>query len=131
MSLSTKSQLGMEIIILISVLFLGSIAITTASYLKTIDYSYSVIGLRASQILDKTVERINTVVFEGDGFSSTLYIDEYLLGEKYNISLSNDLVLISFRGNIISKEIVAKSISGILSKGKNWVSNQNGTIIIS
>ena len=107
------------------------ILMTVSTYLKTTEYSFTIINLRASQILEKVVERINIVVFEGDGFSSSLLVDEYLLGENYNISHSGSTILVQFRDNTISKDVVAKSIIGSISKGNNWVSNQNGTIVIS
>jgi hypothetical protein len=131
MSPSIRSQVSIEAIILSSVLLFGVVVFASAMYLKTTSYSYSLVGFMANQILDKVVERIDTVVFEGDGFSTSLEVDQSILGEDYNISIIGNAVVLDFRKNTISKDLVAKSVTGSISKGRNWVSNQNGTIVIS
>ncbi len=132
MSLSTKSQVGSEVLILVGVLLFGALGLISATYIKLTEYNFLILSSRASKLLDNVVKRINAVFFEGDGFTSSLYVESTLLGEEYNISVVNNTIVIEFRGNTISKKTAAPLISGNLSKGtKNWVSNQNGTIYIT
>jgi len=131
MSLSNKSQIWLEAIVLIflfaSVLtFLGITSINTKSSLFKQNIVY-----QATKTLELVSNRINTVLFEGDGFSSNLIIPEKINEFDYNITFSTDYAILEVVNITILSNVFAKNITGTIIKGENWVKNQNGTININ
>ncbi|MCD6403648.1 MAG: hypothetical protein J7L59_00480 [Nanoarchaeota archaeon] len=130
MSLSHKSQVSMELMLLL--FFLSALSFSFMLYIYYYEASLRSMSLDmgANNLLELVVDGLDSVLLEGNGFSTRLDLPENLLGNDYELRIIGDLVWLNLSGRTYSKRILAKQISGTLRKGENWLVNENGTIVI-
>ena len=131
MSLSNKSQVWIEAMMLVFLFtamltFLGINTFKAKSALFKQNLIY-----QAKKTLELISGRINTVLFEGSGFSSNIILPDRIDSMDYDLFIVPDYVVLEINNMNLTSQIFAKSISGVFEKGENWVSNNNGTININ
>ncbi len=130
MSLQHRSQVSMELVLFL--FFLSALSFSFMLYIYHYEASLRSMNMdmEANNLLELVVGRLDSVLLEGDGFSTRLNLPENLSGSDYELRIFGDLIWLNLSGRTYSKKILAKQVSGTLKKGENWLVNENGTIII-
>jgi len=74
---------------------------------------------------------IDRVFIMGDGFSTNITIPDKIAGYDYEISITNDFLLVNMSGTLKGRKLMTDNITGSLAKGKNTITNNDGELVIS
>ncbi len=127
---SSRAQLSIEIMALFSFLIMLLSAIMFVSYRDKLEIIRYTDEVYARNILETIRVSINTVVIEGNGFSTEFTIPQTLNGAAYNITASGNGMYLTWSGNSQKIRVITANINGTITRGVNKIRNENGVIVL-
>ena len=125
-----KCQSTIEFIMVFTLVLAALIVILFISSEKVQDINSEMVEVEARKVLSKIVTKLNTVVLEGNGFSSNLTIPQQILNMNYTIQIQSNFVTITLQNITYIDNILTDNVTGTLQKGVNVIRNINNNLVI-
>ncbi|MFH1126990.1 MAG: hypothetical protein ABIG84_00450 [archaeon] len=127
---SHKAQSGLELITLVSY----SLLVFTVVYLSILQNNFTLIKEKRNMEFQKMSEwvtyELDIATGIGHGYSKNITLPATVVGESYNIIISDNLVIINSSSSYITKS-VTPNITGTIDPGFNSIENRDGLIYVS
>ncbi|MBI4181580.1 MAG: hypothetical protein HY520_01275 [Candidatus Aenigmarchaeota archaeon] len=117
---------------LIFIVFVMGVAIAAVVMLQKVDeVDIQQLSLEGTRVADAAAAALDTVLIQGDGFSSELILPAYLADRQYNVTAYPRLVVVRMEGQDFQRATLVQNLSGSLRQGTNTLTNRQGVIVIT
>jgi hypothetical protein len=114
-------------------IFLGALIIVTwSSWERITEINIYKRQLEVGSLLENVAIKIDTVWLEGEGFSTSLELPEFISGNNYTINITDNYVYVRYMDYDYTKPVITKNVTGNFSIGNtNYLYNNGNYISIS
>ncbi len=126
-----RAQVSLEVMTYMVIMLLMLTLVSYVAFSKSGEIYREKINLDAKRVTKLLAIEINTAVGVGDGYKHSFFVPEHLYGDiDYTISVLGDYQRVYSRwgGNTYTVPILTGNITGDVTKGLNFIKNEDGLI---
>lgn len=128
--MAKKYQSTIEFIMIFTLVLAALIVILFITTERVEDINQEILEVEVRMVLNSIVTKLNTVVLEGNGFSSNLTLPQQIVNMDYSVQIQSNYVTITLLNITYIDNILTENVIGSLQKGVNVIRNVNNNVVI-